>query len=142
MAMDLARKIQTVLLPENQHIGDYDVAAMMALVKISRITTSPGQADHWIDLAGYEPAPLTFDPPTIGYLSRMAQSLGLGLLVEAFLELRRDPELGDLRRAVHAAAMAPGDDLWLVGRPGIAARWNGTTWSALGTDLVEPPEEF
>jgi len=31
----------------------YDVAAMMALVKISRIAISPQQADHWIDLAGY-----------------------------------------------------------------------------------------
>ena len=36
-----------------REIKPHDVAAMMALVKISRITTSPGQADHWIDLAGY-----------------------------------------------------------------------------------------
>lgn len=31
----------------------HDVAAMMALVKLARITTSPGKDDHWIDLAGY-----------------------------------------------------------------------------------------
>ena len=32
-----------------------------------------------IDLDGQEPASLSFDPPVIGYLSRMTESLGLGL---------------------------------------------------------------
>ena len=31
----------------------HDVAAMMALLKLSRIAWSPEKADHWIDLAGY-----------------------------------------------------------------------------------------
>jgi hypothetical protein len=31
----------------------HDVAAMMALLKISRIVWSPTKEDHWIDLAGY-----------------------------------------------------------------------------------------
>ena len=31
----------------------HDVAAMMALLKVARISTSPEKADHWIDLAGY-----------------------------------------------------------------------------------------
>ena len=31
----------------------HDIAVLMALVKIARISTSPGVADHWIDLAGY-----------------------------------------------------------------------------------------
>ena len=30
-----------------------DVAAMMALLKIARISTGQGKADNWIDLAGY-----------------------------------------------------------------------------------------
>ena len=30
-----------------------DVAAMLALLKIARIKTSPAKADNWIDLAGY-----------------------------------------------------------------------------------------
>lgn len=30
-----------------------DVAAMMALLKISRLSWSPEKADHWVDLAGY-----------------------------------------------------------------------------------------
>ena len=31
----------------------HDVAAMMSLMKIARITTSPDKDDNWIDLAGY-----------------------------------------------------------------------------------------
>lgn len=31
----------------------HDVAAMMILVKISRIKTSPHRRDHWVDAAGY-----------------------------------------------------------------------------------------
>jgi hypothetical protein len=31
----------------------HDVAAMMSLLKLSRIGWSPDKEDHWIDLAGY-----------------------------------------------------------------------------------------
>ena len=34
-------------------IKPHDVAAMLALLKIARIRTSPGKADNWVDLAGY-----------------------------------------------------------------------------------------
>lgn len=30
-----------------------DVAAMMAMLKLSRIRWSPERRDHWVDLAGY-----------------------------------------------------------------------------------------
>lgn len=30
-----------------------DVAAMMVLLKIARVSKSPGHADSWIDIAGY-----------------------------------------------------------------------------------------
>lgn len=31
----------------------HDVAAMLALLKIARISTNPTHADSWVDLAGY-----------------------------------------------------------------------------------------
>jgi hypothetical protein len=34
-------------------ISAHDVAAMMSLLKISRIAWSPQVEDHWVDLAGY-----------------------------------------------------------------------------------------
>jgi Domain of unknown function (DUF6378) len=30
-----------------------DVAAMMVMMKVSRITTSPRKEDNWVDIAGY-----------------------------------------------------------------------------------------
>lgn len=34
-------------------VAPHDVAAMMALLKVSRIRWSPGRQDSWLDLAGY-----------------------------------------------------------------------------------------
>ena len=50
-----------------------------------------------IHLEGYRKSPLPLRPPVIGYLSRMSESLGLGILIDAFLSLKRDPEFQDLR---------------------------------------------
>jgi glycosyltransferase involved in cell wall biosynthesis len=61
-----------------------------------------------IELAGHRPAPLTFDPPTIGFLSRLARSEGLPLLAEAFLILKQDRRLAPLKLA--ATGGQTGDD--------------------------------
>ena len=39
--------------PDAGDILPADVAAMMALLKIARISNSPAHADSWVDLAGY-----------------------------------------------------------------------------------------
>lgn len=49
-----------------------------------------------IDLEGFGQASLDFNPPVLGYLSRMNATLGLGKLVEAFIELKKVPGLEDL----------------------------------------------
>jgi len=36
-----------------QTFTPHDVAVMMILVKVSRISTSPVKLDHWVDIAGY-----------------------------------------------------------------------------------------
>ncbi len=38
---------------DGQGIEPYDVAAMLALLKIARIASGHGKADNWVDLAGY-----------------------------------------------------------------------------------------
>jgi glycosyltransferase involved in cell wall biosynthesis len=43
------------------------------------------------------PADLSFSPPTLGYLSRLNEAQGFGDLVEAFIELKQEPALKDLR---------------------------------------------
>jgi Domain of unknown function (DUF6378) len=35
------------------YLKPHDVAVMMSLLKISRITWSPTKRDHWVDLSGY-----------------------------------------------------------------------------------------
>ena len=50
-----------------------------------------------IDLDGREAAPRPLDPPVLGYLSKLTPSLGLGLLVDAFMTLKQNPKLTTLK---------------------------------------------
>jgi len=50
-----------------------------------------------IDPEGYTPAPSPPSPPTVGFLQRMHPSKGLDMLAEAFIRLKADPELRDVR---------------------------------------------
>jgi glycosyltransferase involved in cell wall biosynthesis len=45
----------------------------------------------------FVPMDLRFDPPTIGFLSRLSEAQGFGILVDAFIELKQEPALKDLR---------------------------------------------
>ncbi len=61
-----------------------------------------------IDLEGYVQSDLRLDPPVIGYLSRMCESLGLGLLVDAFMIIRKNGRLGEVKMKV-AGGMTAAD---------------------------------
>jgi len=50
-----------------------------------------------INLQGYERSDLPFDPPVIGYMCRMSEYFGLGIVVDAFLELKKDARFQNLR---------------------------------------------
>jgi glycosyltransferase involved in cell wall biosynthesis len=65
-----------------------------------------------IDLTGYEQASLDFNPPVLGYLSRMNEALGLDKLVDAFIELKTVQGLENLK--LKATGGAVGDDLKCV----------------------------
>lgn len=41
------------LISSTEYLQPFDVAAMMILMKISRLVTSPEKQDHWVDIAGY-----------------------------------------------------------------------------------------
>jgi glycosyltransferase involved in cell wall biosynthesis len=74
----------------------------------SRIGIPPERiavAPAGIELDDVEPA-APVDPPVIGYLSRMGEPLGLGLLVDAFVQLKKDPELRKLRLRVTGGQMS------------------------------------
>jgi glycosyltransferase involved in cell wall biosynthesis len=62
-----------------------------------------------IDFAGYQPSPLPFDPPVIGYLCRMSAYFGFDLLVDAFLKIKdSDRRFENLK--LHATGGYSGDD--------------------------------
>lgn len=65
-----------------------------------------------IDLNGFEQAPLDFDPPVLGYLSRMNTALGIDRLVGAFIELKTFQGLEHLK--LRATGGAVGEDLQCV----------------------------
>ncbi|MFN7953591.1 MAG: glycosyltransferase family 4 protein [bacterium] len=65
-----------------------------------------------IDVDGYEPAAADPAPPVLGYLARLTAGKGLDRLAEAFLVLRKRPELAGLRLHV-AGSIAPGDEAYL-----------------------------
>ena len=50
-----------------------------------------------INLDGYLKSPLSFDPPVLGYLCRMSEYFGLGILVDAFVKLKKDSRFRNLR---------------------------------------------
>jgi len=50
-----------------------------------------------IDLNNYEQAPHSFKPPVIGYLCRMSEYFGLGIIVEAFIQLKQSNKYPDLK---------------------------------------------
>ena len=61
-----------------------------------------------VEEEAYREAPLSFNPPVIGYLSRLSESLGLGVLVDAFIQLKEDPRFKDVR--LHATGGQTSDD--------------------------------
>ena len=61
-----------------------------------------------IDLDGYERSSLPFDPPVIGYLCRMSEYFGLGIIVDAFILLKQDIRFKDLQ--LYVTGGYTGDD--------------------------------
>ena len=61
-----------------------------------------------IDFSGYERSPLPFNPPVLGYLCRMSEYFGLGILADAFVDLKKDGRFKDLR--LHLTGGHSGDD--------------------------------
>lgn len=47
------RRIMVTRDTDEVCLEPHDVAVMMLLVKVSRLTQSPEKYDHWLDIAGY-----------------------------------------------------------------------------------------
>jgi glycosyltransferase involved in cell wall biosynthesis len=65
-----------------------------------------------IDADKYQPALSTCTQPTIGFLSRLSESCGLGVLVKAFIILKKKDKFKDLK--LRAAGGSTGDDVKFI----------------------------
>ncbi len=61
-----------------------------------------------IELDGYEEAPLSFNPPVIGYLNRISEASGMGILADAFIKLKKERRIQGLR--LHVSGGRTSDD--------------------------------
>jgi glycosyltransferase involved in cell wall biosynthesis len=61
-----------------------------------------------IELDGYEEAPLSFNPPVIGYLNRVSEASGMGILADAFIKLKEKKRIEGLR--LHMSGGKTADD--------------------------------
>jgi glycosyltransferase involved in cell wall biosynthesis len=59
-----------------------------------------------LDLQRYQVRQPSFDPPTIGYLSRITDVLGIDTLLRAFGELKKNPEFQNLRLKISGGVSA------------------------------------
>ncbi|MDF1551319.1 MAG: glycosyltransferase family 4 protein [Bacteroidales bacterium] len=50
-----------------------------------------------IDVELYKPSEPVFNPPVIGYLSRMYEEHGFGLLIDAYLKLKQNPKFKEVK---------------------------------------------
>ncbi|HEX3047454.1 MAG TPA: glycosyltransferase family 4 protein [Bacillota bacterium] len=85
---------------------------------IRRKLNSPGFPIQVIPVgvnpANYQKAPLSFEPPVVGYLSRLSKAGGLEILVEAFIRLKQEPRFAKLR--LRAMGGMTGDDRKFLNR--------------------------
>ncbi|UCH92720.1 MAG: glycosyltransferase family 4 protein [Candidatus Aminicenantes bacterium] len=65
-----------------------------------------------VNLDGYEKSSLPFAPPVIGYLCRMSEYFGLGILVDAFIGLKKEGRFRGLR--LHITGGYTGEDKHFV----------------------------
>ncbi len=65
-----------------------------------------------VNLDGYESAPQNIDPPAIGYLCRMNEYFGLGVVVDAFIRLKQEPRFKTLK--LYLTGGYTGDDKLFV----------------------------
>lgn len=59
-----------------------------------------------IDVNGMHPHELPFNPPVIGYLSRISEEMGIRIIIDAFLLLKRKPRFNTLRLRITGGSTA------------------------------------
>lgn len=75
-----------VFIPVSDYYAE-EIHQKMTVLKKQMHTVHIG-----VDPADYSPKPITEKKPVIGYISRMCEENGLGVLIDAFILLKKNPE--------------------------------------------------
>ena len=95
--------------------GFIAVSNYYADVMTNRLSLDPTKVHtvyNGINLEGYTPADSPPDPPTLGYLARMAPFKGLETLVDAFIHLRTNNRIPNLKLKI-AGSTVPDDKTFI-----------------------------
>jgi glycosyltransferase involved in cell wall biosynthesis len=101
MMTERARDVDA-FFPVSRYYGE----VMMSRMEISRERLHVAYIG--LDVADYTPVRPSFDPPVIGFLSRISESQGMGLLAEAYVNLKKEDTLRETR--LHISGGQTGDD--------------------------------
>ena len=101
MAEHYRNKIWNLMADKTRDV-DYFIAASKCYAERARdllkIPADKMEVVHGgIHTKGYKKSSLPFDPPVIGYLCRLSEYFGLGILADAFIDLKKDSRFRDLK---------------------------------------------
>lgn len=112
MSDEYQKKIWDLMAARAVDVDKFIAASKYYSEKSQRLLKIPPEKIHvvydGINFDGYEISSLPFDPPVLGYLCRMSEYFGLGIIVDAFIHLKQDVRFKDLR--LHLTGGYSGDD--------------------------------
>lgn len=95
-----------VFIPVSDYYAE-EIHQKMTVLKKQMHTVHIG-----VDPADYSPKPITEKEPVIGYISRMCEENGLGVLVDAFILLKQKSEFATVRLKITGGKT--GDDIHFI----------------------------
>jgi glycosyltransferase involved in cell wall biosynthesis len=101
MQEPLKQRIWETLAERARDVDEFiSVSQYYSRIMVERLHLPPERVNVvyiGIETDIFHPAQLLFRPPVIGFVSRMSESMGLGVLIEAFVRLKADSRLANLR---------------------------------------------
>ena len=82
-------------------VSDYYGALMQERLQLT--SNKMHVVHNGIDLTGFEPVKEIIAPPVIGFMARMTPAKGLHTLVDAFIEIRKNDRVSDVKLSVAGA---------------------------------------
>jgi glycosyltransferase involved in cell wall biosynthesis len=101
MQEPLKQRVWETLAERARDVDEFiSVSQYYSRVMVERMHLPPERVNVvyiGVDPDIFHPAQLLFRPPVIGFVSRISESMGLGVLIEAFVRLKTDSRLAKLR---------------------------------------------